>query len=313
MKSTIKTNHKKIKYSFFRYICLVLAYLFGIFKKKNNAYLESSLKVIKKIRKNNLRKPLRFPVVNPNLKIKNELSVYGKKELNYSEFKKAKKVYLKSLSKKKQEDYAYELNKYHKWKWIYPFYWTWIKFIRLFNLDFWIHKNKAYEFSNDQLETYKQKQEKYQDWWKNIIVINWFGNYYYYLKDKIKTKKYQRNNWIWFACFTIFYLITLSIIIAYAAYAMNNKITTPPFAAIGTYPNFFIDKLPLASATLGLAVSALIFMLVPIMILISLWLSNINDASYNIFYVYSQQLIYVIVGIFLVCSTCMELSLYFAH
>ena len=35
--------------------------------------------------------------------------------------------------------------------------------IRLFNLDFWIQKNKAYEFSNDQLETYKQKQEKYQD------------------------------------------------------------------------------------------------------------------------------------------------------
>ncbi|MBR4486398.1 hypothetical protein IKS57_03450 [bacterium] len=90
------------------------------------------------------------------------------------------------------------------------------------------------------------------------------------MKDKIKTKKYQRNNWIIFASFSIFYLIVLSIIIAYAAFAMNNKIETPPFAASGTYPNFFLDKLPLATATLGLSISALILMLVPVMILISL-------------------------------------------
>ena len=312
MKSTRK-NHKQKKFSLIKYICLVWAYLFGIFKKKNTQYLESSLKVIKKTRKNNLRKPLKFPVKNPNLRIYNEISVYGKKEFKHTEFKKAKKLYLKSLSKKKQEDYAYDLNKYHKWKWIYPFYWTWIKFIRLFNLDLLLSKNKVYEFSNDQIEIYRQKQERYQDWWKNIIIINWFGNYYYYLKDKIKTKKYQRNNWIVFASFSIFYLVVLSIIIAYATFAMNNKIQTPPFAAPGTYPNFFLDKLSLATATLGLSISALILMLVPIMILISLWLSNINDASYNVFYVYIQQLMYLIVGIFLVCSVCMELSLYFAH
>ncbi|MBP5783185.1 hypothetical protein J6W32_00990 [bacterium] len=86
-----------------------------------------------------------------------------------------------------------------------------------------------------------------------------------------------------------------------------------PFAPSGTYPNFFMMKLAFSHAVLGVATFALVLLLVPIVILISLWLNNINDAQYNIIYVYSQQVTYVIVFIFLVCSACMELALYFAH
>ena len=65
-----------------------------------------------------MRKPLVFPVQNPNVKIKNIVSTYGNVELNSQTFKEEKQKYLKTLSKKKQEDYAYELRLYHKWLFI---------------------------------------------------------------------------------------------------------------------------------------------------------------------------------------------------
>ncbi|MBQ3621412.1 hypothetical protein II941_01140 [bacterium] len=48
------------------------------------------------------------------MKIKNIVSTYGNVELNSQTFKEEKQKYLKTLSKKKQEDYAYELRLYHK-------------------------------------------------------------------------------------------------------------------------------------------------------------------------------------------------------
>ncbi len=311
MKSIRKNKKKRL--SIFSYFTLVCGYFFGIFKKKNNEYLESSIQVINSNKRRSLRKPIVFPVENPDTRIRNELSSYGNNTLKRNNWKLAKKEYLKTLSKKKQEDYAYQLRKYHKWQFIYPFYWLWIKFIRIFNLDFIIHKDSRYEFSNDQLEVYNKRQKRFIDWWKHVPIIIWFGIYYHWIKDKINATKYQKVNWFLFALFTSIYITVLSIVISYAVLAKGNKIDAPPFAEINTYPNFFIQKLPLINATIIVAVIGLVLMFVPIIILISLWLSNINDVTYNTIFVFTQQLTYIIVGIFMIASVSMELTIFYAH
>lgn len=107
------SEHKDV--SFIKYICIVFAYFFGLFKKDSSYYLESSKNILTKNKRKTLRKPLVFPYKNPDFKIKNELTNYGLKNLSHSELRKEKKKYLGSLSQKKQEDYAYNLRKYHLW------------------------------------------------------------------------------------------------------------------------------------------------------------------------------------------------------
>ena len=310
-KNTTKTTSAS-HFAWLSYFFTLWVYLCGWFTFKHSDELESSLKVIKHNKRNSLRKPLVFPVQNPNVKIKNIVSTYGNVELNSQSFKQEKQKYLQTLSKKKQEDYAYELRLYHKWLFIWPFYWLWIKFIRLFNLDFVINKDSRYEFSSEELEAYVVRQTRFETMWDKVSILHWFRSYYFYLKQKIQQKSYQKWNWIAYISSSIVFVICLSIIIAYSVYAIEGTALVP-FAPTGTYPNFFMMKLAFSHAVLGVATFALVLLLVPIVILISLWLNNINDAQYNIIYVYSQQVTYVIVFIFLVCSACMELALYFAH
>ena len=72
-KNTTKTT-RLVKFSWISYFLTLWAYLCGWFTFKHSADLESSLKVIKHNKRNGLRKPLVFPVQNPNVKIRNVVS-----------------------------------------------------------------------------------------------------------------------------------------------------------------------------------------------------------------------------------------------
>lgn len=324
-KTKKKNNSKNKSLSIFKYLMIVFCYLFFWYRKKNSEYLESSKKIINKERKNSLRKPLVFPITNPNIAIKTDWILKKQidlknpddlKKLEGREYKKERSKYLKSLSlesKKKKEDLSFNLKKYNHWRFFWPFYFLWIKLIRLLNLDLIINRDSRYEFNNEQLEIYIQRQKQYKKFLDSIVFLQWFRRYFNYLKEKIQSKKYQRNNWIVFGIFTAVYLICFSVIISYASFIINGEITHPAFSNGKNYPNFFFDKYNLANATLDLSVVGIIFMFIPILILISLWLSNINDANHNVIFVYSQQLIYLIVGIFLISSACMEITLFYSN
>lgn len=310
-----KKNKKlsKIKFSRFHYMWMVLSYILGFFSKKNNSYLESSKYLIKLSKKKWIRKPLVFPFQNPNSLIKNSISIYGKESFNRKDFKEERKKYLNSLSKKKQEDFSHNLRRYRRWKIYWPFYYVWIKFIRLFNFDLIFSKDSRYEFSNEQLQIFNERQEKNQKLLQKLFFLKWVIKYYSYLKEKILNKKYQRNNWIVFGVSACIHILVFSILISYSSYVVKGDITYPPFSNGISYPNFFFDKLGLAYAVIGLSATGIVLVFVPVIILLSLLFSNINDAHYNVIFVFTQQMIYLITGIFMFCAVSIELDLFFAH
>ncbi|MBO6103898.1 hypothetical protein J6W32_00985 [bacterium] len=62
----------------------------------------------------------------------------------------------------------------------------------MFNLDFVINKDSRYEFSSEELEAYVVRQTRFETMWDKVSILHWFRSYYFYLKQKIQQKSYQK-------------------------------------------------------------------------------------------------------------------------